>query len=163
MTLIRIGFSGTREGMTRWQVRAVYRHLTHILLVNDNEPDISGIEGHHGDCINGDAQFHTLVTAIGGRTVAHPPLNPKLRAWCKADEIREPLGYLVRDWNIAYETAELLAAPKLDEPQRGSGTWLTVGYAVDLGRPVTVYLPEGQARPGASFFGFAPLPGRAGQ
>ena len=160
MTRIRIGYSGPRDGMTRPQMLAVYHHLAHVLLVNDNDPDVEGIEFHHGDCLGGDAEAHVIATVLGCRTVAHPPLSSRYRAFCKADEIREPLDYLARDWNIAYETAELLAAPKTPALYRGSGTWTTAGYAVELGRPTSVFAPEdGSYRPGASFFG-APLPGR---
>ena len=133
MTLIRIGYSGTRDGMTRPQMLAVYHHLAHVLLVNDNDPDIDGIEFHHGDCLGGDQEAHVIATMLGCRIVAHPPLNSRYRAYCKADEIREPKAYLPRDRDIAEETCELLAAPKSDVPYRGSGTWATVGYAVQLG------------------------------
>ena len=157
MTLIRIGYSGTREGMTAAQMRAVYFHLAHEIAMHDF--DGVTIEFHHGDCLGGDAEAHVIATVLGCRTVAHPPLNSRYRAYCKADEIREPLDYLARDWNIAYETAELLAAPKTDAPYCGSGTWTTAGYAVGLGRPAYVFAPDGSYRQGASFFG-SPLPGR---
>ncbi len=124
MTLIRIGYSGTREGMTRPQMLAVYHHIAHTLLVNDNDPDVEGV-------VHGEGWHH----------------------------FTEPLDYLARDWNIAYETSELLAAPKTPAPYRGSGTWTTAGYAVELGRPAAVFAPDGSYRPGSSFFG-APLPGR---
>jgi hypothetical protein len=156
MTLIRVGFSGSREGMTAPQVQAVYRKLLGMNWAQ--VPDLR-FEGHHGDCLGGDHEFHTLITALGWRTVAHPPVNSRLRAWCKADEIRPPKDYLARDWDIAEETGELLAAPKTAEPYRESGTWTTTGYGVRLARPVTVFLPDGTAVPGQSFFG-APLPGR---
>lgn len=162
MSLIRIGYSGSRDGMTTPQMRAVYGYLAHILLVNDNDPDIDGIEGHHGDCLGGDCGFHVIATVLGGRTVAHPPVNTRLRAYCQADEIREPKDYLVRDWDIAQETGELLATPKSFAPHSGSGTWTTAGYAVQLGRPCTVFLPDGSSRPGSSFFGarLPAIPGR---
>ena len=157
MILIKVGYSGSRDGMTKPQMRAVHGYLAYELTVHDFDGAV--IEFHHGDCLGGDAEAHVIATVLGCRTVAHPPVNSRLRAYCKADEIREPKPYLTRDWDIAEETGELLAAPKTAVPRQGSGTWATVGYGVEMGRPVTVFLPDGTAVPGQSFFG-APLPGR---
>jgi hypothetical protein len=154
--IIRIGYSGSRKGMTTLQMRAVYRYLANIRLVNDQYgPEV---EAHHGDCAGGDAQFHVIATVLGCRTVAHPPANSRLRAWCQADEIREPKDYLPRDWDIASETGELLAAPYTTVPVPRSGTWTTTGYAVQLGRPARVFMPhDGSLHDGRRFFG-VPLP-----
>jgi hypothetical protein len=149
VTLIRLGWTATRDGMTREQMLSVYQYIVHAYFVPD--PGVQ-VEAHHGDCRGGDAEFHVIATVLGCRTVVHPPENSRLRAWCKADEIRAPKGYLARDWDIASETAELLAAPKAWAPVAGSGTWTTTGYGVRLGRPVTVFLPDGSWRPGTDFF-----------
>jgi hypothetical protein len=148
MMLIKIGYSGSRHGMTKPQLLAVYGYLNHVLLVNWNDPDIDGIEAHHGDCTGGDAQFHVIATVLGCRTVAHPPVNTRLRAWCPADEIREPKDYLPRDWDIASETGELLATPATETRKPGSGTWATIGYAVQLGRPAKAFTPDGMLHSG---------------
>lgn len=153
--IIKIGYSGSRDGMTKEQMRPVYRHLANILATNDWADPL--IEFHHGDCTGGDAEAHVIATVLGCRTVAHPPVKSGNRAWCTADEIRPPKDYLARDWDIANETSELLAAPKTAEPYPSSGTWTTIGYAIRLGRPATVFLPDGWIVPGAKFFG-APLP-----
>jgi hypothetical protein len=155
--IIRTGYSGSRHGMAAPQMRAVYQYLCRVLTVNDWEDPL--IEGHHGDCLGGDKEFDTIVAVLGGRRIAHPPSDSSKRAWCKADEIRPPKGYLARDWDIANETGELLAAPRSPEPEPHSGTWITTGYAVQLGRPVTVFLPDGSVRAGSTFSG-APLPAR---
>jgi hypothetical protein len=147
MMLIKIGYSGSRRGMTAPQMRAVYWYLRHTLSVNDIDEPL--IEAHHGDCTGGDAQFHVIATVLGCRTVAHPPVNPRLRAWCPADEIREPKDYLARDWDIASETGELLATPATETRKRGSGTWATIGYAVQLGRPVGAFTPDGMLHSGS--------------
>ncbi len=138
--IIRIGYSGSRKGMTTPQMRALYSYLSRVLLVNDQyDPEI---EGHHGDCVGGDKEFDVIATVLGCRRIAHPPLNTRLRAWCQADEIRKPKDYLPRDWDIASETGELLAAPYTTVPVPGSGTWATIGYAVELGRPAKVFMPH---------------------
>lgn len=156
--IIRIGYSGSRKGMTTPQLRAVYSYLQHVLLVNDLDAPV--IEAHHGDCAGGDAQFHVIATVLGCRTVAHPPLNTRLRAWCPADEIRPPKDYLPRDWDIASETGELLATPATPGPVLRSGTWATIGYAVQLGRPAKVFAPgDGSLWNGRELMAPAVLPG----
>lgn len=153
--IVKIGYSGSRDGMTKMQMLSVYRYLAHVLLVNDW--DSPRIEFHHGDCAGGDAQAHVIATVLGCYTIGHPPSNPAKRAWCLFDEIRTPKDYLARDWDIANETSELLATPKTTEPQPRSGTWTTIGYAVQLGRLSRVFLPNGYDYAGGIFFG-APLP-----
>src|SRR5438034_5874789 len=123
--IIRIGFTGTRDGMTAVQMRAVHDYLVYVRRVSDSE-DIERYEFHHGDCIGSDAQGHVIATVLRYWTVAHPPLNTRFRAWCKAGEIREPKDYLARDWDIAQETGELIATPKDFSPRpRPGGTWTT--------------------------------------
>jgi hypothetical protein len=153
--LFTVGYSGSRYGMTTPQARGIYEYLSYTLATHDWDEPL--IEGHHGDCRGGDVQFDTIVIVLGGRRVAHPPANESLRAFCKADVILPAKDYLARDWDIARDTAELVAAPQFPEPVRESGSWTTIGYAVQLGRPVRVFLPEGGWRPGSAFFG-APLP-----
>lgn len=147
MSVIRIGFSGSRDGMTPAQMRAVYQYL-----------DGAQFEAHHGDCVGSDAEFHVIATVLGGRTVAHPPVNTSRRAYCKADVILPARDYLSRDWDIARDAGELIATPKDPRPpSRPGGTWTTIGYAVQLGRPVHVFLPDGTWKDGREFYG-VPLP-----
>lgn len=161
MAVIRIGFTGTRDGMTAAQMTAVHDYLAHVLLVSDCE-DIERYEFHHGDCAGSDAQGHVIATVLRFRTVAHPPVKAIHRAWCKADEILPARDYLSRDWDIARDTGELIATPKNFSPQsRPGGTWTTTGYAVQLGHPANVCLPDGTWKPGYGFFG-ARLPAVTG-
>jgi hypothetical protein len=147
--LIRLGYSGSRNGMTKPQLGAVYRHVANILLVNGQyDPRV---EAHHGDCAGGDYEFHVIATVLGCHTVAHPPSNPAKRAYCRADETWAPKDYLARDWDIASMTWELLAAPQSPEPDPHSGTWITAGYAAQMGHPVTIFLPGGSVRPAYEF------------
>jgi hypothetical protein len=147
--IIRIGFSGTRDGMTSLQVRALHAYMHGL---NRGAIAAAWIEGHHGDCLGADHEFHVLATALGWRTVTHPPVNPSRRAWCRADVILPEKGYLERDRDIALATGELLAAPVSFSPADGAGTWATVGYAVRAGRPATVIRPDGRVARGTEFF-----------
>jgi hypothetical protein len=151
--LIKLGYSGSRNGMTAPQLLAVYRHVARLIAAAlASDPRSPRVDAHHGDCTGGDAQFHVIATVLGCRTIAHPPVNPAKRAWCQADEIRAPRDYLPRDWDIASETWEFLAAPRSPEPDRHSGTWITAGYAAQMGHPVWIFLPDGSVR-GAWEFG----------
>lgn len=152
MSVIRIGFTGPRGGMTPVQVRMIYGYLGQVAVANDGNPAVTGYEGHHGDCLGSDAAFHVLVTALGWRTVLHPPANPSRRAFCRGDEIRPPKDYLPRDWDIAAETGELLATPDCP-PRPGSGTWTTISYAVRLRHPVKMFFPDGTTGLGSDYAG----------
>jgi hypothetical protein len=161
MTLVAsFGYTGTRDGMARPQMISAYRLAAHEILVRDSE--YGQFDVHFGDCEGGDAEFFVIATVLGCRTIAHPPASPARRAWCKADIILEPRDYLARDYDIATEaTAGLIAAPASQVPVfrgPGSGTWTTVRYGLELGRPVLVVMPDGLVVPGDAFrsaFGLA--------
>lgn len=135
-----VGVSATQKGMTREQ-RVVVRALIEG-IVGQGLP----LEGHHGDCIGGDAEFHEEVRRAGGRVVLHPPDNDKKRAFCYADHAEPPLPYLKRNkvivdvadvmWFTPKETSE----PK---PARGQGTWSTVRYARKRGVTFLIIWPDG--------------------
>ena len=162
MNVIRLGFTGTRHGMTTAQMTAVHDYAAYVRTVNDCE-DIERYEWHHGDCVGSDAQSHVIATVLRCWTVVHPPVNGKLRAWCEGDQILPARDYLSRDWDIVHDTGELIATPKDFSPvRRTGGTWTTIGYAVRLGRPVRVCLPDGTWKDGSGFFGalLPAIPGR---
>jgi hypothetical protein len=89
-------------------------------------------EVHHGDCLGWDKQAHEIAADLGLRTVAHPPSNPSLRAYCDATEVRDPLPYLDRNKQIVLSCDKLVAAPEGPEKTR-SGTWSTVRFAKNVG------------------------------
>jgi hypothetical protein len=156
--VILLGYTGTRTGMTPRQMTGTFRHVTRLTISRPG----AVTEAHHGDCAGGDAEFHVIAVVTGCRTVAHPPADISRRAYCKADIIRDPKPYLDRDWDIAWETAELIAAPD-GLPRPHSGTWTTVSYALQLGRPVTVILPDGTEFAGSAFAGQLQAAGLTGR
>ena len=122
---MKLGFTGSQGGMDEGQI--------------DRVRDLIGqaTELHHGDCIGSDAQAHVIAMTLGVRTVIHPPDDGRKRAFCQADEAREPRPYLVRNRNIVDATDALIAAPDGPERRR-SGTWATIRYARKIGKPVTI-------------------------
>ena len=130
-----VGFTGTREGMTQVQLSTV----TRLLLGAD--------EGHHGDCVGGDEQFHVICQELAIPIHLHPPEDDRWRAFCPgATRIEPPRPYLVRDRIIVDMVELLVAAPKEDEepePMRGQGTWYTVRYARRSIKPFRIVWPNG--------------------
>jgi hypothetical protein len=128
-----IGFTGSRKGMTGDQAAEV----TRILL--------RATEGHHGDCIGADEQFHDLCLALEIPVVIHPPEDDTYRAFCQgAKLVMPPRPFLVRN-RIIVDTCELLVGAPKDHRQpaslRGQGTWSTIVYARRVGRELRVVLP----------------------
>lgn len=131
----KIGFTGTREGMTDAQKHCVY-HLLH-----EYRPE----QAHHGDCVGADANFHQLIRELTRDVwiVGHPPILTKARAYCTFDEEREPGEYHARDRNIVNETDMLIATPKGTSEELRSGTWTTVRYARSISKPILLVWLDG--------------------
>lgn len=131
---MKIGFTGTRDGMTREQVSA----LNALLPIADPSSEF-----HHGDCLGADAEAHDIATGCGCRTVSHPPIKDALRAFKKADEYRDPKSYFARNRDIVEETDYLIAAPKEFAEQVKGGTWYTVRFARENDKRVLIIRPDG--------------------
>lgn len=129
---MRIGFTGTRQGMTPFQlgqVAELFSKTENLVL-------------HHGDCIGADAQAHERARFYNAvRVVIHPPTNPKQRAFCLGDELRKKYPYLIRNMHIVDETELLIATPSGPEVFRGSGTWQAIRYARKIGRRLIIIDP----------------------
>ncbi len=99
---------------------------------------------HHGDCIEGDEQAHSIALLIGYEVEIHPPINPKARAWCKGARIVHPAKpYIERNHDIVDASSQMFAAPfgeEASEPR--SGTWATVRYARRTNKPVHLIRKE---------------------
>lgn len=134
---MRVGFTGTREGMTDDQQVAVSTLLDHLFPT----------EFHHGDCIGADEQAHGMAFKSHGefvKRVVHPPTNETLRAFCDGEDSYQPVGYLQRNREIVDESEVLIAAPDGETEDYESGTWYTVRYARRLRRPIFVATPSGR-------------------
>lgn len=146
--MIKIGFTGTRHGMSGQQCSQFYNVISQI-------PE-SYLELHHGDCIGADddaaAIFDDLRNEPGEspgemRIVCHPPIDATHRAWNKrADETREPKSHFARNRDIVNETDLLIACPQYMEPitpEVRGGTAYTVNYARKQKKRVLVIRPDG--------------------
>lgn len=128
---MKIGVTGTREGMNEAQFEQVKQFLEKH----------KGAELHHGDCVGVDAEVATLAKEMGYKIVCHPPESDYLRAYVPYDEAREPAGYLKRDRAIVNETELLLVVPLQNERQDKGGTWYTYDYALKKGKTVHMCYP----------------------
>lgn len=143
----KVGFTGTRQGMSDQQLDAFVR------LVRANFMSEMS-EFHHGDCVGSDAQAHEIVaTMLRGRgegyVYIHPPTESKYRALCNSQPriILQPKPYLERDRDIVDACDILIATPKEQPPiptgkgLRG-GTWYTIRYARKVGKLHYIIYPE---------------------
>jgi hypothetical protein len=134
-TADRIGFTGTRKGLAMDQQAA----LAAILARYHGS-------FHHGDCIGADKQAHEIVRSCGYSVTIHAPVKSNLRAWCKGDVEMPPRGYLDRNRDIVDTTQRLIAALAGMAEEHRSGTWSTVRYAMNVGKPVSIVFPDGSVR-----------------
>lgn len=141
---MRLGFTGTRNGMTYHQSNA----LMDLFLEYEGK-----IEFHHGDCLGSDAQAHAMLDsyfADTGKIVIHPgysqsrPGDTSMRAFCVGGDVRAPKSHFARNRDIVNETDRLIATPPCKPLPSSGGTAYTVGYARKQGKPVTVIYPDGE-------------------
>lgn len=130
---MKIGFTGTRKGLTADQLEVV-RILLQGHASGDNE-------FHHGDCVGADEQAAKLARIFRFKIVSHPPADDKLRAHFPSDEVRDPLPYLERNRAIVDEVDFVIGAPGEVTEQLRSGTWSTIRYARGLCKDVQVVSP----------------------
>ncbi|KKK76317.1 hypothetical protein LCGC14_2864870 [marine sediment metagenome] len=126
-----LGFTGTRDGMSRKQFGAI------TALLRETMPS----EVHHGGCKGADSGFHVLARRLGIRIILHPSVITKHQVVFTADEVRPAEPYLVRNHNIVDEVEGLIACPAEKQEVLRSGTWATIRYARNKGVPVNVIFP----------------------
>jgi hypothetical protein len=135
---MKVGFTGTRRGMTMEQQMTLYDLLSRFGAED---------EGHHGDCVGADDQFHSHCGRKRMKRHVHLPVDEAHRAFVKgADVIYEPLTHFARNRGIVNATDMLIATPwQTERPPKGTGggTWYTVEYALKVGKPVTIIWPDG--------------------
>ena len=132
-----VGFTGTRSELTEEQIN----NLVDFLATTEIK------EVHHGDCQGADKLFHGAVRMVKGSTtkiVVHPPDIDLMRAFCKGDEIRNPLTYRERNAMIVEECEILLVFPKANKEELRSGTWMAARMAKKKNKPYLIFYPDGR-------------------
>jgi len=129
---MKIGFTGTRFGMTELQLHNLERILS----------ERSSVELHHGDCEGADKEAHYLTIAVGGFVHIHPPVDDKHRAFCKGSVMMFPeKTHFARNRDIVHASEVLIATPYNDFEESKGGTWYTVDYARKIDKPVIILWP----------------------
>jgi hypothetical protein len=134
---LKIGFTGTQQGMTAKQKLKIAQILSHHVKN-------SGLkELHVGDCIGADEEAVSIGRKVGTiKIIGHPPDNDSKRAFCKYDKMHDPLPYLDRNKKIVEKSSILVAAPGGPERLR-SGTWATIRHARKQGKQIIIVNPDG--------------------
>jgi hypothetical protein len=135
---MKIGFSGSRRGMTKVQVQELRR------LLEAHRPE----EFHHGQSIGADAVAHGIAIEVGVPAIVVypstaedliakdlPPSRDTLATYLPS---RRPLS---RNRSIVRAVDLLVAAPSSPQEQIRSGTWSTVRYARRHGNIEVILLP----------------------
>ena len=134
---MRVGFTGTRDGLTPAQGGALARRVR----------DQQVTTFHHGACFGADAEavVHVRHYHPEAHIVAHPCTLTKCvseRALAASDHKRDVRPPLDRNRDIVDTADVMFACPKGPEELR-SGTWSTVRYARKRGVPVVIFWPDG--------------------
>jgi hypothetical protein len=154
---MKLGFTGTRHGMTERQRFAVSEFL------DQHKPS----ETHSGDCRGADSEFLDAALLCAGndppRTHGHPGNVEKWRAGRKYDHLHPVKECVRRNQDIVDACDELLATPKTMKSERYSGTWQTINKAIKARKNLTIIWPDGSLqRQGyaslAEIFGVTPTP-----
>jgi hypothetical protein len=128
---MKVGFTGTQNGLTIKQKAALQAFLNTLQIT----------EFHHGDCIGADAQAHSMVSP--DVVHKHPSTVEAKRAYCKGGKVYPARAPLDRNHDIIKAGKGLIiACPKASEEQR-SGTWMTVRHSRTAGRKIKIVWPNG--------------------
>lgn len=136
-TITSLGVTGSRYGLSQPQ-KSFLLQLAFGFVIN---------ELHHGDCVGVDQQVNDFFMGlrVGARlyvmTVAHPPLEERWRAHCNSDFVLPCKEYHARDRDIVNASTHVIGCPQRLWPRTG-GTWYTIGYARERGRPLAIVLPD---------------------
>lgn len=135
--MIRVGFTGTKDGMRGRQKEEVRFHLLAFFT--------RGSEFLHGDCVGSDIEAAVIAAELGYITIAYPgqsgSVTNRYRANHNSDVIHNPAPFLERNHIIVDSCHAMLATPKELHEQLRSGTWATIRYARKMKRPLTIIFP----------------------
>jgi len=146
---MKIGFTGTRAGMTNEQDVSLQSFLYKY----------EGATFIHGDCIGADAAAHEIAMELGLNVQKRPSNISSQRAFTTGGAIiGEPRAPLDRNRDIVNDCDILVAVPKGFEEERRSGTWATVRYARTMGKGIVIIWPNGQILVGEDTYKFIYTP-----
>lgn len=136
---MKIGFTGTRNGMTPAQ-----KHELYCILSSKISPDSPWSYFHHGCCIGSDFEAHQIAAGLRLRIVGHPPDDVKL-AVIPSDcwDLHPGKPFLDRNKDIVKCSELLIACPEGFGSINRSGTWSTIRCAQREGKKIIIIYPDG--------------------
>lgn len=137
---MKIGFTGTRIGLTAAQALALEEYLR-VRFLPEQAWAI------HGDCIGADAAFDSICSKLGIRRGVYPSDVEVTRARCDrrgATVMHAPAAPKRRNVWIVKSSDILIACPKNGREEQRSGTWHAVRVAWTSGKRVDVVWPDGK-------------------
>lgn len=123
---MKIGFSGTRAGMSEGQ-KSVLRQLLKKYFQRARVGEV--MEFHHGGCTGADLEAGEMAHKIGYDIVIHPggaTFIPDSVKYKPKTKVLAERPNLKRNQDIVNAADVLFAAPLTDEEQQRSGTWATI-------------------------------------
>ena len=130
-----VACTGSREGASEAALDAFRAWLDDL--------DEAVEEAHHGDCLGADTQFHQIVKEQDVFVHVHPCTIRSQRSYCQGDQVHPVAPPLVRNRTMVDLADHLVAFPSTFEEVMRSGTWATIRYARKIGRPGTIFWPDG--------------------
>jgi hypothetical protein len=143
---MKLGFTGTREGMTEAQKARLVEVMARLedRTLGLVRPRRIIHEFHHGACKGADAQAVLIVkSCLSARIVAHPSDMRWTTVVELSDEVLDPKPPIDRNRDVVDACDHLFACPKESSEERRSGTWMTIRYARKVGKPLTIICPDG--------------------
>ena len=139
--LYKLGFTGTREGLTAGQALALKLKVQE--LASEHAGNIVAV---HGACVGADASFDEICAELSIPRKMRPGPVPKLRmglARRLGSFVFEPEPFEVRNKKIAEEATHLLVCPKQMAEQRYGGTWQTYRFGLRRDIQISTFFPDG--------------------
>lgn len=161
---MRIGFTGTSEGMTQEQRTQLFLFISN--LMHEESGKKGTVEFHHGMCEGADDEFHQITAHYSAgpivKIIGHPGVTKNGFAWKRGGEVPKIVlpekEYIPRNHDIVEATEILLASPKEMNVRRTdrfrtwtpirSGTWATIRYAEMRKKRVVIFWPDGTVTEG---------------
>lgn len=131
-----VAFSGPRVSSSEAQVRTLDRLLLRLVGYGFRR-------FHVGDCVGSDVQAWNRATQYF-QVVIHPPIESTYRAFLTGIVVHEPRPYVDRN-HAMVDASHVLVATLVDPREKSSGTFETVAYARQVGKPVYTIWPDGTA------------------
>jgi len=147
MKAIKLGFTGTRHGMTLEQREALVKAFTSL-----HHCGLVIVEFHQGMCVGADEQAVGVCRFMPAIEVHHHPCDmTAMQAKdliLPGDVVYEEKPPLMRNQDILKACDTLIATPREMEEIQRSGTWSTLRHANDQKLDTILILPDGSTNIG---------------